>query len=214
MVRAAVLCLFVSLLLACERRESTEAKADPQNKPIALVSTAAPPPSPSPSIEPPPPPPPPPPLALPKLAKPSPPSPVAAKSPLLLKDESKDEAPSDEPPSAVVGGVPGGVVGGVVGGVPAPPPPSTAVTPPKAISTPPPAYPPDAKAQGKEGKVVARLEIDEQGKVVDTKILSGEPPFTDAVRAATPSWRFAPARAADGTAVRGSTLINVPFRLD
>ena len=54
----------------------------------------------------------------------------------------------------------------------------------------PAAYPASARAKGIEGKVVLRLSIDVEGKVVDTKVLSGDPALTQAAIDAARQWRF------------------------
>ncbi|MEI9937941.1 MAG: TonB family protein [Pseudomonadota bacterium] len=64
------------------------------------------------------------------------------------------------------------------------------VTAPRALSTPI-SYP--AQAQG-EQEVVLELTIAKEGTVTTALALSGEPPFTDAARAASKGWRFEPAK--------------------
>lgn len=200
----AVFILF-ALSLGCSRRDATVATRDPETRPVTNTSAAASTPSPSlapapsPSAETAPEPPPP---------KPEPPKPAKVMAPKELPvAEPKDwHDETASPPAAVAGGVMGGVVGGTA--------PAKGETPPIAVSMPPPEYPPDAKAQGKEGRVVVRLDIDEQGDVVGTKILSGSSPFKEAVLAKTPSWKFRPGRSADGKAIRSQTTATVPFRID
>jgi TonB family protein len=57
-------------------------------------------------------------------------------------------------------------------------------------------YPPDLKAAGISGSVVAQFVVDPNGRadIRSFKVLSaGNPAFVAAVKAALPSWQFEPA---------------------
>jgi periplasmic protein TonB len=140
-----------------------------------------------------------------------------------------DEAPPDlgaGVSGGVVGGVPGGVLGGIIGGTTdnvktiAPPPPPERrilrvggdVKPPIPISTPQPLYPPVAKAAHTEGLVVIDAIIDEQGNVVQAKVVEGPPLLVAAALEAVAKWRYAPTYL-NGQAVAIRTHIQVMFHL-
>jgi len=65
------------------------------------------------------------------------------------------------------------------------------------------AYPPEAAALGIEGAVRLRVELDERGRVVDVKVLSGLGHGLDreAVEALKHRCKFSPAIASDGRPV-------------
>jgi len=107
-----------------------------------------------------------------------------------------------------------------------PPPPAPVVeTPPRpagpvalsdelSVSCPerrPPAYPPLSRRMGEEGKVVLRVELDEQGNISSarTAAASGFPRLDEAALAAVKTWRCTPARR-DGQPVRAVAL--QPFK--
>lgn len=70
-------------------------------------------------------------------------------------------------------------------------------TPPIPLTVTPPRYPPGARAAGREGVVVVRLEIDETGTVVAVSLLAGVDSQLDAAAlVAARALRFVPARAA------------------
>ena len=127
------------------------------------------------------------------------------------------EAPL-EPDSlgGVVGGVPGGVpggqldgvLGGVIGGAantaarPVPPPPSVKpngpvrvgghVRPPKPILMVPPEYPVLARETHIQGQVRIDAVLDEQGNVVEMKVVSGPPLLYRAALDALKKWKYEP----------------------
>jgi len=138
-----------------------------------------------------------------------------------------DEAPPDLGVSGgVVGGVAGGVLGGIIGGVTdnakmiAPPPPPERrivrvggnVKPPVPISTPQPNYPAVARAAHIEGLVVIDAIIDEQGDVVQAKVVEGPPLLIAAALDAVAKWKYAPTYL-NGQTVSIRTHIEVMFRL-
>jgi periplasmic protein TonB len=140
-----------------------------------------------------------------------------------------DEAPPDlggGVAGGVVGGVPGGVLGGIIGGVAenvkpiAPPPPPERrilrvggdVKPPVPISTPQPYYPAVARAAHVEGLVVIDAMIDEQGNVVQAKVVEGPPLLVSAALDAVAKWRYQPTYL-NGQAVAIRMHIQVMFHL-
>jgi protein TonB len=139
-----------------------------------------------------------------------------------------DEAPPDPGAGAsggVVGGVAGGVLGGIIGGVadnvkPIAPPLAERrivrvggdVKPPVPISTPQPNYPPVAKAAHVDGLVVIDAIIDEQGNVVQAKVVEGPPLLVAAALDAVARWKYQPTFL-NGQAVSIRTHIQVMFRL-
>ena len=62
----------------------------------------------------------------------------------------------------------------------------------KAVSLPPPAYPPVAKAARASGTVVVQVTVDEAGKVVSAKAVSGHPLLQAAATQAAYQARFTP----------------------
>ena len=74
-----------------------------------------------------------------------------------------------------------------------------------------PSYPKDAiRAGHSKGRVVARLQIDEKGNVVEVNIVSSEPPrvFDKVVRAALEGWKFK----AEGERYVGEVEINFSLK--
>jgi len=126
------------------------------------------------------------------------------------------EAPLEpESDGGVVGGVPGGVpggqmggvIGGVLGGVlstaakpvAAPPPVKSApirvggrVKAPRAIFQVPPAYPPLARQARIEGQVQIDAVLDENGSVVEMKVVSGPALLYQAALEALRKWKYEP----------------------
>jgi protein TonB len=128
-------------------------------------------------------------------------------------------------PGGVPGGVAGGVLGGIIGGVTdapkiAPPAPQERkvlrvggnVRPPVPISTPAPIYPAVARAAHVEGLVVIDAIIDEQGNVVQARVIEGPPLLVGAALAAVTQWKYQPTYL-NGQPVALSTHVNVMFRL-
>jgi protein TonB len=67
---------------------------------------------------------------------------------------------------------------------------------PQAVSRRAPAYPPRARAEGVTGKVLLRLLIGLDGRVIEAEVVESAPQgvFDEAARAAVREWRFAPAQ--------------------
>ena len=120
------------------------------------------------------------------------------------------------------GGVAGGVLGGIIGGVTdtpktvAPPAPQERkivrvggdVKPPVPISTPNPRYPALALAAHIEGIVVIDAVIDEQGNVVEARVIDGPPLLIAAALEAVTNWKYQPTYL-NGQPVALSTHVSV-----
>lgn len=78
-----------------------------------------------------------------------------------------------------------------------------------------PAYPPLARRMGEEGRVMLRVELDEQGHVSNARITSssGSSRLDDAAHAAVMRWRCNPAMR-DGQAVKAVALQPFNFTLE
>jgi periplasmic protein TonB len=184
-----------------------------------------------------------PPIAVPEHVKvstapPPPPPPVPTEVPKGKLDEadpSLDKGVAggshDGESTGVAGGAPGGTgtvvkeAPTVTAAAPPPPPPppmpkpagpsmvSETDIPAKAISNPPPPYPEAARAAGLTARIVVRLTIDETGKVVAAKILKGDPSFDAVVMQTVMTWKYEPARHADGTPFLSTKTIPIPFKI-
>ena len=112
----------------------------------------------------------------------------------------------------------------VVVKAPEPPPPPTPAPTPKriitsscvlnglALSLPKPSYPPIAKQAGVQGAVNVQVLIDETGKVISAKAVSGSPLLMLAAQQAAFGARFSPTRLGD-QAVKVSGVITYNFML-
>jgi periplasmic protein TonB len=170
-------------------------------------------------VAPPPPPPPPPPATAPlvkTLAKPRFLSAGKLFAPTVIPKEIAEikEAPLEEDslggvaggvPGGVPGGQMGGVIGGVLGGIPsaaarpvAPPTKSAPirvggrVRPPKPIVQVKPEYPALARQARIQGQVQIDAVLDEQGNVVEMRIVSGPPLLYQAALDALKKWKYEP----------------------
>jgi periplasmic protein TonB len=107
----------------------------------------------------------------------------------------------------VPGGVPGGQMGGVIGGVlgtaapkPLPPMPGKSapvrvggrVRPPKAVVQIRPEYPPLARQARIQGQVQIDAVLDEQGNVMEMKVVSGPPLLYQSALDALKKWKYEP----------------------
>jgi protein TonB len=82
----------------------------------------------------------------------------------------------------------------------------------EALSLPKPAYPPLAKQMGIQGKVNVQVLIDESGRVVSAKAISGSPALMHAAQKAAFDARFSPTRLG-GQPVKVSGVITYNFVL-
>ncbi len=76
----------------------------------------------------------------------------------------------------------------------------------------PPLYPPEAKAEKKQGTVVLHAIIGKDGSIRDLKVISGPEIFRDAAVRAVEQWKYKPYRLM-GRPVEVDTTITVNFRL-
>ena len=109
-------------------------------------------------------------------------------------------------PGGVPGGQMGGVIGGVLGGVlstaakPVVPAPAKAaptrvggrVKAPRPIFQPAPEYPPLARQARIQGQVEIDAILDEQGNVIEMKVVSGPPLLYQAAQEALRKWKYEP----------------------
>jgi protein TonB len=110
-------------------------------------------------------------------------------------------------PGGVPGGQMGGILGGVIGGVlntsakPVAPPPRGKGAPlrvggrvrqPKSIVQVRPEYPPLARQARIQGQVLIDAILDEQGNVIDMKVVSGPPLLYQAALDALKKWKYEP----------------------
>ena len=133
--------------------------------------------------------------------------------PKAVASASSEPAPPEEmfagSMAGVAGGVPGGQLGGIVGGMPnlaapvAVPAPAAEgpkrpvrvggeVKPPRLIYGPAPVYPLLANQSHIHGTVVIDAIIDEHGKVVEAKVISGHPLLVQAALKAVSERRYEP----------------------
>ncbi len=83
----------------------------------------------------------------------------------------------------------------------------------KIISMPAPEYPQQAKEEGVEGTVVVQVTMDEEGKIIEANVNSGEPLLREAALAAARLARFTPTTV-DGKPVKVTGTINYNFKMD
>lgn len=100
-----------------------------------------------------------------------------------------------------------------------PPPPSTSAAAPKvskgatasnALTKVKPAYPPIAKQMNASGAVQVAITIDENGRVIEAKAISGHPALRSAAEEAAKEWVFRPA-SLDGKPVRQQDVLTFNF---
>ncbi|HET8922935.1 MAG TPA: energy transducer TonB [Candidatus Acidoferrum sp.] len=130
-------------------------------------------------------------------------------------------------PGGVPGGQMGGVLGGVIGGVlntaakPIAPPtgkPSAPVRvggrvrPPKVIVQTHPNYPPLARQARVQGQVLVDAILDEQGNVVDMKVVSGPPLLYQAALDALKTWKYEPTYLNDQP-IAVEMIVTITFQL-
>lgn len=142
---------------------------------------------------------------------------------VLGRSNSDPIAPSGPVGPPGMGGAVGGTgAGPVATGEPPPPPPpappkrtapiSGGVLNGKAISKPVPPYPAIAKAARASGTVTVQITVDETGKVVSAKAVSGHPLLLQAAQQAAYQARFSPTMLS-GQAVKVSGVITYNFVL-
>ncbi|HLI79222.1 MAG TPA: energy transducer TonB [Candidatus Binataceae bacterium] len=86
--------------------------------------------------------------------------------------------------------------------------------PPEIVTYVVPIYPPKARAEGVQGRVLLSVVVDESGKVEDNiQIVDSIPMLNGAAVDAVRQWSFTPARDDKGHAVRVQLQVPVPFVL-
>ena len=131
-------------------------------------------------------------------------------------------------PGGVPGGQLGGVLGGVIGGVlntaarPLPPPPSVRpngpvrvgshIRQPKAIVQVLPKYPALARQEHIQGQVQIDAVLDEQGNVIEMKIVSGPPLLYQAALDALKQWKYEPTYLNDRP-IAVQMIVTITFQL-
>jgi protein TonB len=119
---------------------------------------------------------------------------AAAPPPPPAADEPPPPKPSPTPKPVPKAPVSGGVLNG------------------KAVSLPKPAYPPIARTAHASGTVVVQVTIDETGKVISARAISGHPLLQAAATQAAYSARFSPTQLS-GQPVKVTGTINYNFQL-
>jgi protein TonB len=134
---------------------------------------------------------------------------------------------ADGVPGGVPGGQMGGVLGGVIGGVlnttarPIAPPTGKPnapvrvggrVRPPKAILQPQPVYPVIAKQARIQGQVQIDAILDEQGNVIDMKVVSGPPLLYQAALDVLKKWKYEPTYLNDQP-ISVELIVTITFQL-
>jgi protein TonB len=130
----------------------------------------------------------------------------------------------------VPGGVPGGQMGGVIGGIVAananlnaPLPPSSAgpkapirvggkVRAPRGLYTPAPYYPVIARQTKIQGTVVIDAVLDESGRVIEARVVSGHPLLIQAALDTVKEWRYEPSYL-NNQPISVALIVNVTFVL-
>lgn len=138
-----------------------------------------------------------------------------------LDDKKKPEV--EAAVGGVQGGIEGGVEGGVVGGVPGAKEDKQfvgdavravgKVQPPKHVKTVNPVYPEIARQGRVEGVVILELKTDEEGNVVDARVLRSIPVLDQAAIDAVKQWKYEPL-VIDGKARKVVFTVTVRFVLD
>ena len=86
-------------------------------------------------------------------------------------------------------------------------------SPPQPLSTnAAPAYPEEARVTGREGLVILKIVIDDEGRVAQAELMRGEEPFASAAMRAVRAWRYRPA-ILGGNPISIYRVVKVPFRL-
>jgi periplasmic protein TonB len=148
----------------------------------------------------------------------------------MLREEALAPEISGGVEGGVPGGVPGGQMGGVIGGivsgsrtsVPIPPPPLVRpktplrvggeVRPPRCIRKVEPVYPALAKDTRLQGVVVIDAVIDEQGAVVEMRVVSGHPLLIPAALDALRKWKYEPTNL-NGQPIAVDLVVTINFQL-
>jgi TonB family protein len=97
---------------------------------------------------------------------------------------------------------------------PAPPPHFAGgqLRPPQAVNSPPPVYPSVARTLRVEGVVVLDAQVNEDGNVVATTVISGPPLLAEAAQEAVQHWKYRPA-SLNGKVIAAHTRVSMRFNL-
>jgi protein TonB len=170
------------------------------------------------------PPPPAPPPAVPKTMKVRPVKGLAPPRPLVAPPAVPVEKPAEAEPTGepveIASATGSGSYGGAAISSPGAEPRRAApihlpesASPPQALgSNVVPAYPEQARSVGREGVVILKIVIDEEGRVTSVEAMRGDEPFASAAVRAVRSWRYRPATLG-GTPISTYRIVKVPFRL-
>jgi protein TonB len=150
--------------------------------------------------------------AIPNLKMASPKAPIQNRANLGEGSAPIAEIASTE---AVGGPSPAGLLGsaGRASSAPAPVAAAKTVTDPKLISSTRVAYPATAKQTNVQGTVTVSANIDENGKVVSAKALSGPLLLREAALDSVKQWKYSPGLI-DGKPTSSVVTVNVDFRLN
>lgn len=137
----------------------------------------------------------------------------------MPKEAPREADPAEDKGVAVAGdpaagGDPAGLEGGLAGarGPEAVALPEDADPPVPLPTNQPPAYPQQARAEGRTGVVVLKVVITTDGAVADVQVLRGEEPFASVAAAAVRQWRYKPAMY-QGKPITVYRIIQIPFKL-
>ncbi|HEX9000003.1 MAG TPA: energy transducer TonB [Blastocatellia bacterium] len=77
-----------------------------------------------------------------------------------------------------------------------------------------PAYPPIAKATRASGAVQVQIEVNQEGRVTEAKVLSGHPLLRQAALEAAQQWKFKPTNIDNGRTLKVQGVLTFNFRQD
>jgi len=85
--------------------------------------------------------------------------------------------------------------------------------PPRMVSTGAPTFPSSMKAEGKEGLVILKVVIRQDGRITQWQVLQGEEPFLSAAIDWVKKTEWEPAVSANGEKLPVFKILRIPFRL-
>lgn len=146
-------------------------------------------------------------------------APIEIPEVVVPEEPALDLGTSEGVEGGVEGGVPGGVVGGIVGGLAeaVPTPPRILriggnVKPPRLLHRVEPVYPPVARQARIAGKITIDAIVGQDGRVRETRVVSGAPLLSEAAVEAVRQWRYEP-QLLNGVPVDFELLVTVTFVL-
>lgn len=141
-----------------------------------------------------------------------PPAPLAA-PPEVPVEKPAEAEPTGEPVVVASAGGSAGSLGAWTGSSSQPVHLPEAAVPPERLEVgSEPQYPEEARRAGREGLVILKIVIDEEGQVATVDVLRGGEPFASAAVRAVRTWRYRPATL-DGNPISIYRVVKVPFRL-